>query len=178
MVETALNLSLPDNSNVLDLGTGTGAIALALAYERPKWQVTAVDKIPEAVALATLNRDQLGLERVEIYQSDWFSALANRSFELIVSNPPYIDELDEHLSQGDVRFEPLTALTAPEQGFADLFHIATCARNYLKPDGYLLMEHGYQQAEILQNKLIQLGYLDVVTLKDFGGNDLHVRKVA
>ncbi|MGI2258940.1 peptide chain release factor N(5)-glutamine methyltransferase [Shewanella sp. GXUN23E] len=171
LVETALNLSLRANARVLDLGTGTGAIALALASERPDWQVTGVDKVPDAVTLAKMNRDRLKLELVEILQSDWFSAVAQRQFELVVSNPPYIDEQDEHLAQGDVRFEPRSALTAADEGFADLFYIATEARTHLLPGGYLLMEHGYQQARVLRQKMLELGYQDVATVRDFGSND-------
>ncbi|WP_394147590.1 peptide chain release factor N(5)-glutamine methyltransferase [Shewanella atlantica] len=171
LVETALNLPLSDNARVLDLGTGTGAIALSLAYEKPDWQVTAVDKIIEAVALAKANREHLKLNQVEIIQSDWFDAIDCYDFNLIVSNPPYIDEADEHLSQGDVRFEPQSALTAGEEGFADLYHIAAAARDYLAPGGYLLLEHGYQQAIQLREKMTELGYENVATVRDFGSND-------
>ncbi|QSX39911.1 peptide chain release factor N(5)-glutamine methyltransferase [Shewanella cyperi] len=171
LVETALNLTLPDNARVLDLGTGTGAIALALASERPHWRITALDKVEDAVALAMANRENLGLSRVEILQSDWFGAVKDRDFDLIVSNPPYIDEQDEHLSQGDVRFEPISALTAADEGFADLFHIAANARDFLRPGGYLLLEHGYAQALALRERLTELGYDKVATVRDFGSND-------
>ena len=171
LVETALNLPLNSQAKVLDLGTGTGAIALALAHERAHWQITAVDKVDEAVALAIANRENLGLPQVEILQSDWFSAVKSRDFDLIVSNPPYIDESDEHLHQGDVRFEPLSALTAAEEGFADLFHIADTARDYLKLGGYILLEHGFEQAIRLRAKLTELGYTNVATVRDFGSND-------
>ncbi|MBR9729469.1 peptide chain release factor N(5)-glutamine methyltransferase [Shewanella intestini] len=171
LVETALNLTLPEQAKVLDLGTGTGAIALSLAYERPLWQVSAVDKVQDAVELAKANQINLKLERVEIMQSDWFSALQLQQFNLIVSNPPYIDETDEHLHMGDVRFEPQSALTAKDHGFADLFFIAETARHYLTDGGYLLLEHGYEQAMVVREKLIELGYQDVATVRDFGSND-------
>ncbi|MFV7769342.1 peptide chain release factor N(5)-glutamine methyltransferase [Shewanella marisflavi] len=171
LVETALNLPMADNAKVLDLGTGTGAIALSLAFERSNWQITAVDKVLEAVVLAKANRDNLKLPQVEVLQSDWFDAITHYDFNLIVSNPPYIDEEDEHLSQGDVRFEPHSALTAGEHGYADLFHIATAARDYLAPGGYLLLEHGFGQAITVRDKMIELGYEAVSTVRDFGSND-------
>ncbi|MCG9711929.1 peptide chain release factor N(5)-glutamine methyltransferase [Shewanella insulae] len=171
LVETALNLPLAENAKVLDLGTGTGAIALSLAFERNNWQITAVDKVLEAVALAKANRDNLKLPQVEVLQSDWFDAINRYDFNLIVSNPPYIDEEDEHLSQGDVRFEPHSALTAGEHGYADLFHIAEAARDYLAPGGYLLLEHGFGQALTVRDKMVELGYEAVATVRDFGSND-------
>ncbi|MGI1986598.1 peptide chain release factor N(5)-glutamine methyltransferase [Shewanella morhuae] len=171
LVETALNMPLSTYAKVLDLGTGTGAIALALASERESWEITAVDKVDDAVALAIANRENLKLPQVEILQSDWFSAVKSRDFDLIVSNPPYIDEADEHLHQGDVRFEPQSALTAAEEGFADLYYIANTARDYLKPNGYILLEHGFEQAVRLRAKLIELGYENVATVRDFGSND-------
>ncbi|WP_434950713.1 peptide chain release factor N(5)-glutamine methyltransferase [Shewanella sp. HL-SH4] len=171
LVETALNLDIRFNARVLDLGTGTGAIALSIAHERPKWRITAIDKVPEAVALAKANRANLQLEQVEILQSDWFSAVKDRDFDLIVSNPPYIAEQDEHLSIGDVRFEPQSALTAADEGYADIYHIADKAREHLLPGGFLLLEHGYQQAIRVREKMINLGYKDVATVRDFGSND-------
>ncbi|RLV60213.1 peptide chain release factor N(5)-glutamine methyltransferase [Parashewanella curva] len=171
LVETALTLPLPEQAKVLDLGTGTGAIALALASEKPNWHVMAVDKVEDAVKLAQTNQGRLQLNNVTIKQSDWFSAVEAQTFDLIVSNPPYIDEQDEHLTQGDVRFEPLSALTAPNEGFADLFHIADIAKNCLNPNGFLLMEHGYQQGEKLRHQLTKLGYSQVKTIKDFGNNE-------
>ncbi|MCT7940968.1 peptide chain release factor N(5)-glutamine methyltransferase [Shewanella holmiensis] len=171
LVETALNLDVRFNARVLDLGTGTGAIALSLAHENPKWRITAIDKVPEAVALAKANRANLNLEQVEILQSDWFSAVKDRDFDLIVSNPPYIDEQDEHLHMGDVRFEPQSALTAADEGYADLYHIADKAREHLLTGGFLLLEHGYQQAIKVRQKLIDLGYKEVATVRDFGSND-------
>lgn len=171
LVETALNLPLPADSAVLDLGTGTGAIALSLAHERNHWQVTAVDKVDDAVQLANANREQLALSNVTVLQSDWFSAVTAAQFDLIVSNPPYISEQDVHLDLGDVRFEPRSALTAADDGFADLFFIADQARQYLKDHGYLLLEHGYTQGPVLREQLTQLGYQNVATVRDFGSNE-------
>ncbi|MGB0895618.1 MAG: peptide chain release factor N(5)-glutamine methyltransferase [Parashewanella sp.] len=171
LVETALNLPLAEDARILDLGTGTGAIALALASEKPQWKITAVDKVADAVTLAKANQARLSLPQVEICQSDWFSAIKQSKFDLIVSNPPYIDHKDHHLTQGDVRFEPLSALTANEQGFADLFHIASHAKQHLTENGYLLMEHGYKQGLTLRQKMSELGYLDVGTIRDFGSNE-------
>ena len=120
LVETALALSLPQQASVLDLGTGTGAIALALASERSTWTVTALDVEPLAVALAEENRANHSLDNVRVLQSNWFSSLPAVKFDLIVSNPPYIENNDPHLSQGDVRFEPASALVSGPQGFDDL----------------------------------------------------------
>lgn len=173
LVEAALSLSatLPKQAQVLDLGTGTGAIALALASEQPTWSVVAVDFSEAAVSLAERNRQVLTLNNVDIMVSDWFSQLQCRQFHLIVSNPPYIDENDPHLSQGDVRFEPLSALVASDHGFADIQHIVQSGREHLWPNGWLLLEHGYTQGESVRALLQQAGYEDIETLKDFGNND-------
>jgi len=171
LVEQAL-ARLPDGPcRILDLGTGTGAIALALASERPDCQVTAVDVMPDAVALAQRNLARLGFSNVQINQSSWFSALAQHAFEMIVSNPPYIDEHDPHLSQGDVRFEPLTALVAANDGLADIEHIITTAREHLVPGGWLLLEHGWTQGAAVHALFSAAGYASVETCRDYGGNE-------
>jgi len=156
----------------LDLGTGTGAIALALASEKPKWHIEAVDFNADAVVLAQKNAKDNQLPRVDIYQSDWFEQIAvNKSFDLIVSNPPYIENSDNHLSQGDVRFEPKSALVAKQNGLSDIIHIVDSARNYFNEVGALYLEHGFEQAEAVQQIMTKYGYENIATLKDLAGND-------
>lgn len=171
LVEQALARLPATPCEILDLGTGTGAIALALASERPDCAITAVDLMPDAVALAQHNVARHALSNVTVLCSSWFSALGNQTFSMIVSNPPYIDELDPHLSQGDVRFEPLTALVAANAGLADLDHIITRARHHLQPDGWLLLEHGWAQGEAVRELFCAAGYTSVETCRDYGGNE-------
>jgi release factor glutamine methyltransferase len=171
LVEQALARLPTAACSILDLGTGTGAIALALATERPDCTVTAVDVMPDAVTLAQRNVERLGLGNVTVLQSSWFTALENRLFALIVSNPPYIDEHDPHLAQGDVRFEPLTALVAANEGLADLDHIVTTSRQHLLPGGWLLVEHGWTQGNAVRALFTNAGYREVATCRDYGGNE-------
>lgn len=171
LVEQAL-ARLPSNPcRILDLGTGTGAIALALASERPDCEVTAVDRMPDAVALAQRNAAHLAISNVHILQSDWFSALQGQQFAMIVSNPPYIDEQDPHLAQGDVRFEPLSALVAGDNGMADIVHIIEQSRTRLEAGGFLLIEHGWQQGTAVRDAFIRAGYQAVETCRDYGDNE-------
>ena len=171
LVEQALARLPQRPCRILDLGTGTGAVALALASERPDCQLTAVDYIADAAALAQRNADHLGITNVTIMQSDWFSALSPQRFAMIVSNPPYIDEQDEHLSQGDVRFEPKTALVAGDSGLADLAHIVNQGRDWLEPGGYMLLEHGWRQGAAVRALFTSAGYAQVQTCRDYGDND-------
>lgn len=170
LVEAVLDLVLPPKARVLDLGTGTGAIALALASERPQWQIVAVDSQPLAVALARENARSLGLASVEIAESDWFAAVTGQ-FDLIVSNPPYIAAGDPHLNEGDVRFEPHSALVADDDGLADLRHIIVEASAYLRVGGYLLVEHGADQGSAVAALFRENHYRAVATIKDLGGRD-------
>jgi release factor glutamine methyltransferase len=171
LVELALDKATSKQGKLLDLGTGTGAIALSLASELPDWQVTAVDYQLDAVLLANDNKSQLGITNAEILQSNWFSALAGEKFDLIVSNPPYIDPQDPHLQQGDVRFEPLSALIAEKQGMADLEFIITKSREFLNESGWLLLEHGYDQGQLVRDFFAKMAYKVITTEKDLGGND-------
>ncbi|MBQ4798278.1 peptide chain release factor N(5)-glutamine methyltransferase [Pseudoalteromonas sp. MMG006] len=171
LVECALNMVMPDKAKVLDLGTGTGAIALALGSEMPNWQIVAVDRVTDAVALANKNQQRLGINNVEVKQSNWFSALQGEKFNLIVTNPPYIEQDDIHLNQGDVRFEPLSALVADDAGMSDIKQIISHSRDYLLSSGYLLIEHGFEQAEAVRDLFKQMAFIDIKTVKDFGNND-------
>ncbi len=168
LVEQALSLLLPAQARVLDLGTGTGAIALALAHNRPQWQLTAVDYVAGAVALAEHNRQQLQINNCTVLQSNWFAALGTAKFDLIVSNPPYIDPQDPHLTA--LKYEPVTALTAAQQGLADIADIVRQAPQYLTANGWLYLEHGYDQADAVRLLLQQAGFSRVESKRDYGNN--------
>lgn len=171
LVETALELQAGGPARLLDLGTGTGAIALALASERPVWQVVAVDRIDAAVALAERNRQRLQLSNVEVLKSHWFDALAGERFAMILSNPPYIRAADPHLVAGDVRFEPSSALVAGDDGLDDLRVIIAQAPEHLVEGGWLLLEHGYDQADAVRELLSQQGFTEVASRRDLGGHE-------
>ncbi|WP_409075543.1 peptide chain release factor N(5)-glutamine methyltransferase [Pantoea sp. C3] len=170
LVEQALVRLPATPSRILDLGTGTGAIALAIASERPDCQVVGVDRIEAAMELAQLNAEQLGLSNASFSLSHWFRDLAPSRFDLIVSNPPYIDANDIHLGQGDVRFEPRSALVAEEAGLADLRTLIEQAPHWIVAGGWLLLEHGWQQEHAVRQLMIENGYQAVATANDYGGN--------
>jgi release factor glutamine methyltransferase len=171
LVEAAVQLLPTRSARVLDLGTGSGAIALALASECSAWQVTGVDRIAEAVALAERNRVRLNLGNARVLESHWFSALHGERFDLIVSNPPYIASADPHLSAGDVRFEPASALVAGEDGLDDLRLIIGQAPAHLNPGGWLLLEHGYDQAPVVRELLAQHDFEQIESRIDLGGHE-------
>ncbi|HLP97992.1 MAG TPA: peptide chain release factor N(5)-glutamine methyltransferase [Sideroxyarcus sp.] len=170
LVESALQLiSRSQSCRVLDLGTGSGAIALSIAHARPEAGVMAVDASAAALAVARENAQRLDIANVEFLQSDWFSALGGQTYDLIVSNPPYIAAGDVHLSQGDLRFEPMTALAAGPDGLDDIRRIVLGASAHLSPKGWLLLEHGYDQAQAVQALLRRNGFAAVFSAKDIAG---------
>lgn len=171
LVEVLLELAPGSSGRLLDLGTGTGAIALAFANERTGWDVLGVDRVPEAVALAEANARRLGIANVRFLLSDWFSALEGQRYTLLAANPPYIDEQDPHLAQGDVRFEPKSALVAAEAGLADLRHIAKAGIQRLEPGGWLVLEHGHEQGAAVRELLAACGYGEVSSRQDLGGRE-------
>ena len=174
LVEIALKFipeHIPENSacRVLDLGTGTGAIALAIASQRPHARIFATDISDDALRVAIANAERHGIHNICFLQSDWFSNLGEEVFDLIVSNPPYIAEGDIHLSQGDLRFEPIIALASGKDGLDDIRKIIAKARLHLTPQGGLLLEHGYNQAEQIAGLLKEKGFSGVGHAKDLSG---------
>lgn len=169
LVEKALSLDLPAEARVVDLGTGTGAIGLSLSLARPGWHVTLVDLSECALQVAAENARRLGAV-VTCLPGSWLSPCSG-PFDLIISNPPYIEESDHHLDEGDVRFEPRSALVASNKGLADLAAITQQAAGKLVAGGWLLLEHGFEQGEAVRALLTQAGFVQVSTERDLGGND-------
>lgn len=172
LVELALE-RLPSNTapHVLDLGTGTGAVALAVARERPRAQVTATDASADALAVAQRNAVRHGIRNVSFVQGDWFAPLGEQCFELIVSNPPYIERRDPHLNQGDLRFEPITALASGEDGLDDIRRIIRDAGRHLAAGGWLLFEHGWNQGDAARMLLCKMAFAEVFTARDVEQRD-------
>jgi len=170
LVELALEL-IPNKSQweILDLGTGTGAIALSLAKEHPSCFITATDQSQAALDIAKQNAQDNDILNIEFIQSDWFLKLENQRFDMIVSNPPYIKDNDPHLQQGDVRFEPLSALTSGEDGLDDIRRIVAGSQQHLKQNGVLLIEHGYDQADSVCDLLSKANFSKVENFRDDNG---------
>lgn len=172
LVEAALaQIPIAAHPSILDLGTGSGAIALAIAKNRPQASVIAVDASKAALAVAKKNAQNLSIDNVEFVLSNWFQHLNNQPFDVILSNPPYIEENDAHLSQGDLRFEPISALSSGEDGLNDIRQIIENSLVHLQPQGWLMLEHGFNQADKVADLMANTGFVSIETIKDFGGNN-------
>lgn len=170
LVELALQLLPKDEAiSVADLGTGSGAIAVALAFERPQWHIVATDRSFEALQVAQNNAQRHHLCNIQFVHSDWYSGLGQQRFAAIISNPPYIAVDDVHLKA--LSYEPNSALTALDDGYADITQIILHAREYLVQDGLLLLEHGYNQGLTISKKLYDTGFDSVKIFKDLAGLD-------
>lgn len=170
LVEQALvRLPVDTQAQIVDLGTGSGAIALAIAVERPQCHTLAIDKSFAALTVARTNAKRLNLPSIIFLASDWWSAVGNLNATLIVSNPPYVAATDRHLSQGDVKSEPRDALVAGLDGLTDIRHIITTSVSHLEPHGWLLLEHGYDQAKAVRELFNQSSYKDITTYRDLAG---------
>jgi len=170
LVERTLAL-LPENETlrIADLGTGSGAIAIALAHERRHWRLYAIDRSLQCVKLAQSNSRRLDVDNLCFINADWSKALANQCFDAIVANPPYIADRDPHLRQGDVRFEPASALTSGPQGLDDLRRLTKDAPRVLKPGGWIVLEHGMDQANNIRKLLNNIAFKNIATARDPAG---------
>jgi release factor glutamine methyltransferase len=173
-----------ENLTVLDMGTGAGAIAISLASEKPDWNITASDISSAALTLAKENSEALNTKNITFIQSDWFKNIKRpafdgkpfderqdkRKFDIIVSNPPYIAIDDPHLAEGDVRFEPETALISGITGMDDIQHLCSQAKNYLSASGWLIVEHGYNQKTLTAECFTRNGYKNICQRDDLAGH--------
>ncbi len=170
LVESALSLYGEERRRVLELGTGSGAVALALGAARPRWQISAVEKEPQALRLAERNRRRLGLSNVHILPSDWCARLPRRKYHLALGNPPYIAAADPHLQRGDLRFEPRSALRSAQRGLGSTARIAAQLRPFLYAGAPLLLEHGWRQGQLVQRLLRRWGFRRCRSLRDLAGH--------
>jgi len=155
--------------NLVDLGTGSGAIAIAIASEKPDWKITATDISGEALAIARENAETHQTTNIKFIESNWLEQLNGQCFDLIISNPPYIAAQDEHLSQGDVRFEPVNALISGKTGMDDIQRITAQSIEHLNPGGWLAFEHGYNQKQQVAACLRDCHYQKIIQLEDLSG---------
>jgi len=170
LVERMLQLDLPGNARVLDLGVGSGAIAITLAGERPDWHCIGIDSSEKALAIAHLNRGGLlSRSNCSLIAGDWLSAIVPQSADLVVSNPPYIEVADPHLEEGDVRFEPRSALASGDDGMDAIRAICLQAREVLVPGGYIVVEHGWRQQQQVVELLATCALMDIECGKDLAG---------
>lgn len=171
LIELSLNLIADKPSaRLIDLGTGSGNIAITLAAERPDIHIFATDFSEKALKIAKQNAQAHGINNINFIQSSWFEEVTQSEFDLVISNPPYIAESDPHLLRGDVRFEPESALIAEKQGLKDIVSISNQARRFLKSDGILLIEHGFDQQSQVQLLFSKLNYKGIETYHDLSGN--------
>jgi len=172
LVQCVLDV-LADNSaaRIADLGTGSGAVALALASQKPQARIVATDASSDALALARENAERLGIDNVTFMAGDWLVPLSGLTFDLIASNPPYIAEDDPHLSRDGVRFEPKPALVSGKDGLDAIRQLVTESPACLETGGWLMIEHGFDQGEAVRGLFTEVGFIDVVTHRDLGGNE-------
>ncbi|OED44991.1 protein-(glutamine-N5) methyltransferase, release factor-specific [Endozoicomonas sp. (ex Bugula neritina AB1)] len=174
LVELALAQPIAKQARIVDLGTGTGAIALALAHERPNWHISAVDMNAKALTIAKENAQLNRINNVSFIEGSWCQPLPESDrglLDMIVSNPPYIRSDDPHLQQGDVRFEPLSALTSGPDGLNDIRAIVQQSHSLLKVNGWILIEHGYDQGKAVRNILSKHGFSQIRTEADLSQQD-------
>jgi len=169
LVETAISQFDETAIKVLDMGTGSGAIAIALAHERPQWQITASDFSEQALQIAARNCQKFA-PHIRLVNSHWFDNIPDGPFQLIISNPPYIEADDPHLQQADLRHEPLSALASGDDGLKDLRHICSHASDFLDDNGRLMLEHGYNQGVAVAGLLADAGFTEIETLCDLAGH--------
>lgn len=172
LIELAFKkLPSTESLHIADLGTGSGAIAVSLAYERKNWQLHATDQCEKALSIAKENSKRLTTLNVSFFHGEWCKALPQQKYSAIISNPPYIAQHDKHLQQGDLRFEPLSALVSGVDGLQDIRTILHQAYNYLVPNGLIMLEHGYQQAPAVRTLMHDLGYSEIESHKDLQGHE-------
>jgi len=172
LVELALACFLPKQTiRVADLGTGSGAIAIALAHERPHWQLVATDISKSALKIARKNAKALALQNINFLSGHWFAPLKNLRFDLIICNPPYIDSCDPHLDRPELGYEPRQALVSEDHGLGDIKHIIKKAPHHLVRNGFLILEHGYNQGASVRKLFEQRGFSAVSSRRDLSGQE-------